>query len=369
MRRTWRWSALAAVAVVALALATALLTPTTGRTSLDPDAATPGGTRVLAELLRAQGVSVERTTDADQALGTGASTTLVIAYPALLPPGDVRRVEQLDADVILLGPPLGTADYLGISPGRSVPLEDRDPQCALDAAVASGDARTGGTAFDVGSSTARSTEPTAECFSDGGLPTVVQRTTSRGAQHTVMGSADFMTNEWIDEAGNAALAMNLAGQNPALVWWLPTPRYVGQQSLTSLLPDGVWPLAALLGVVVLALAAWRSRRLGPLAAEPLPVLVRAAETTEGRARIYQRHRTRGQAAAHLRDETSDTLRLRLGLPPTAPEGAVVEAVAAATGRRPDQVHAILYGPPPDADGPLVSLGQQLAALEQEVRRA
>ncbi len=369
MRKTWRWAAGGGAALLALGLATALLTPAAGRTSLDPAAATPGGTRALAELLRSQGVSVERTTDPDQALSTGPSTTLVVAYPALLLPDDLRRVEELASDVILLGPPVGVGNYLGISPGRSVPVENRDPQCSLDAAAASGDARTGGVAFEVRGATDGATEPTAECFGDGGLPTLVQRTTARGAQHTVMGSADFMTNEWIDEAGNAALAMNLTGQNPALVWWLPTPRYNGQQSLTSLLPDGVWPLLALLGVVVVALAAWRGRRLGPLAVEPLPVVVRAAETTEGRARIYQRHRTRDQAAAHLRAQTSDVLRQRLGLPPTAADDAVVEAVAAATGRRPDRVHAILYGRPPDADEQLVSLGQQLAAIEQEVRRA
>jgi hypothetical protein len=369
MPRTWRWAAVGGAALLALGLTTALLTPATGRTSLDPAAATPGGTRALAELLGDQGVSVERTTDRDRALSTGPATTLVVAYPALLAPEDLRAIEELTADVILLGPPVGVGDYLGVAPGRSVPVIDRAPQCPLEAAVASGDARTGGVAFDVPGSSAESSASTTGCFDDDGLPTLVQRTTTRGSHHIVLGSADFMTNEWIDDAGNAALAMNLAGQNPVLVWWLPTPQYAGQQSLTSLLPDGVWPLLALLFLVVLAVAAWRARRLGPLAVEPLPVVVRAAETTEGRARIYQRHRTRDQAALHLRIETAELLRLRLGLPPTSEPDAVVAAVAAATGRRPDQVHAILYGPPPDADGPLVSLGQQLAALEQEVRRA
>jgi hypothetical protein len=177
-----------------------------------------------------------------------------------------------------------------------------------------------------------------------------------------------MTNEWIDDAGNASLALSLAGQNPSVVWWLSTPTYTGSRSLTSLLPEGVWPLLAVVVTVVLALAAWQGRRLGPVVVEPLPVAVRASETTEGRARIYQRYRTRDRAAEHLRALTADTVSARLGLPPTAPRDAVVAATAASTGRRPDDVDAVLYGPPPEGDQELVSLGHRLAALEQEVRR-
>jgi hypothetical protein len=197
----------------------------------------------------------------------------------------------------------------------------------------------------------------------------VQRETVNGATHTVLGSAEFMTNEWIDQAGNASLAMNLTGEKPTLVWWLPTPSYTGSQSLTSLLPDGVWPLLGVAVVIVIALAGWQSRRLGPVVVEPLPVAVRASETTEGRARIYQRYRARSRAATHLRTQTVDVLLTRLGLPPTATADALVDAVGQSTGRRADDIRAVLYGPPPEGDQALVALGRQLAALEQEVRHA
>ena len=58
-------------------------------------------------------------------------------------------------------------------------------------------------------------------------------------------------------AGRGA-SLVLTGRNPAVVWWLPTPTYNGSQSLTSLLPAGVWPLLAglaALTIVVLALGA------------------------------------------------------------------------------------------------------------------
>lgn len=365
---TWRWVGGGLAALLALAAATALLTPPSGRTYLDPDAPTPGGTRALAELLRAAGASVERTTDAQRALSLGAGTTLVVAYPERLPGGDIARLEELAADVVLLGPVIDANGYLDTVPAANAPVVDRDPQCALDAAVRAGDARTGGTTFTVGG-TADTAGLADQCFDADGLPSLVQTAAPPGSTHTIMGSAAFMTNEWLDEAGNAALAMNLLGRNPAVVWWLPTPQYTGQQSLTSLLPDGVWPLLAAIVVLVLATAAWRSRRLGPVTVERLPVAVRASETTEGRARLYQRHGTRGRAAEHLRANTVDVLCQRLGLPLSASPEAVTATVASATGRRPDEVHAILYGPPPQGDPTLVSLGRQLSALEQEVRRA
>lgn len=368
MRRRWRWLVLSVTALLALGLVTALAAPTLGRTSLDPDAATPGGTRALAELLRNEGVTVERTTDAERPFATGSSTTLVIAYPEILRRQDLQRLEGLSSDVVMLGPVVTGNGYVGLVPSEPVPVEVRQPECDLAAALQSGDARTGG----VGFVTADSGTPdaaTGECFPAGGAPTVVQRITANGATHTVVGSAEFMTNEWLDEAGNASLALSLTGQNTSVVWWLPTPVFSGRQSLTSLLPDGVWPLLAMMAVIVIALAGWRGRRLGPLVVEPLPVAVRASETTEGRARIYQRYRTRDRAAEHLRAQSVDAIIARIGIPPSAPESSVVELIAQVTGRRSDEVRTVLYGPPPEGDQALVSLGGQLAALEQEVRRA
>lgn len=336
MRRPSKWMTAGLAALVALGVVTAIAAPTFGRTSLDPDAATPGGTRALAELLRGQGVTVERTTNVERAMATGSSTTLVVAYPELLRSADVHRLERLSADVVLLGPVASGSGYLGVAPSVAADVEVRQPLCDLAAATSSGDARTGGVGFAVTTSQAvdDGLGGTTECFPDGGSPTVVQRVTNNGAEHTVLGSAEFMTNEWIDEAGNASLAMNLTGQKSTLVWWLPTPSYTGRQSLTSLLPDGVWPILAVVTVLILALAGWRGRRLGPVVVEPLPVAVRASETTEGRARIYQRYRTRGRAASHLRAQTTDSIASRLGLPATASPEAIVGAVASSTGRGP-----------------------------------
>ncbi|HEX5018267.1 MAG TPA: DUF4350 domain-containing protein [Actinomycetes bacterium] len=367
MNRRWRPWLWAGFALAAFAVATALATPGVTRSPYDPQSASPEGTRALAQLLGDAGVEVERTTDAARAMRADAGETLVVAYPELLPPDAVRGLEQSGADVVLLGPTSSPKGYLGIVADEPARYEDREPACELPAATTSGTARTGGPTLVPG----QYGGPTIDCYPSSGLsgPTLVQRMVGPGSSHTVLASAEFMTNEWLGQSGNAALAMNLLGSNPQVVWWLPSPVYTGTQTLTSVLPDGVWPVLGALVVLVLVLAAWKGRRLGPVVTEQLPVAVRASETTEGRARIYQRHHTRARAAQHLRDLTATQLSRRLGLPANSDQSATVSAVAAATGRPSESVNAVLYGPPPERDDDLVALGQHLADLDREVRRS
>jgi hypothetical protein len=362
MNRRWRPVAWSGAALLVFAVVTALAAPTFTRSPYDPESADPQGSRAVAELLRRQGVDVVRTTDLTQALATGTQQTLVVAYPWLLPKATLEELEVVTADVVLLGP--APSGFRGVSAGTQSPVADRDPQCDLPQAASAGSARTGGVTLVVDSGTA-----TAACYPADGGPSIVQLTEPAGSTTTVVGSAEFLTNEWVDDSGNAALAMNLLGGERTLVWWLPTAGLGGKQSLTSLLPGGVWPVLGALVAIVLLLALWRGRRLGPVVAEPLPVVVLASETTEGRARIYERHRTRELAAQHLRKLTASTVADRLGLPPGAGQEATVTAVTAATGRTPDEVARVLYGPPPERDDDLVTLGGQLAELDQEVRRS
>jgi hypothetical protein len=95
-------------------------------------------------------------------------------------------------------------------------------------------------------------------------------------------------------------------------------------------------------------------------------VVRAAETVEGRARLYRRARAADHAAGILRQAAADRLRHRLGLPRDAGPGEVVAAVARHTGRQEPPTHLLLYGPPPAGEAELVRLADELDALEKEV---
>jgi hypothetical protein len=100
----------------------------------------------------------------------------------------------------------------------------------------------------------------------------------------------------------------------------------------------------------------------------LPVIVHAAETTEGRARLYRRSRARDRAAAALRESALGQLHEAHGIPRRADPSAVVATVAARTGRDPVMLYELLYGLPPLSDAALMSLSHELDVLTQEVRK-
>jgi hypothetical protein len=108
--------------------------------------------------------------------------------------------------------------------------------------------------------------------------------------------------------------------------------------------------------------------MGRVVAEPLPVTVRAAETSRGRGRLYRRARARGHAAAALRAGTARRCAVRLGLPRSATGPAVINALTESTGRSATEIGGLLYGPPPTTDDELGHLTRALEELESEVHR-
>ena len=118
-----------------------------------------------------------------------------------------------------------------------------------------------------------------------------------GRTITVLGTGVPLTNSSLAERGNAALALNLLAARRTIVWLTPGTASLatagnGKTTLAGLIPLPAYLIAIQLAVAVVAAAAWRARRLGPLVTEPLPVVVRASETVEGHGRLYQSRRSR-----------------------------------------------------------------------------
>jgi hypothetical protein len=237
------------------------------------------------------------------------------------------------------------------------------PGCTLAAAATAGDAAMGGVLMRV-----RGTPPGAgggQCYPVDGHPSLV-RYLSRDRTVTLLGSGVPLTDAALAHHGNAALALNLLRGSPRIVWLVPSPAAVtpaGQKSLFQEIPGPAYLVTLQLFIAAGLAALWRTRRLGPLVAEPLPVVVRASETVEGHGRLYRSRRSRGRAAGVLRDAA----RRRITLPGDAGPGPVCAAVAALSGREPGAVRDILYGPAPRDDAALVALGRDIDALEGEVR--
>jgi len=338
-----------------------------GGSRLDPRVAAPSGARAVAELLRDQGVTVDLvTTNAAMVRTTRPGDTLLVVDPDLLADSQVEAVRAVGTDLVLV---------TSTTPDRYVPGVTVEPTgpgvrtagCALPAARRAGAADTGVLGYDVSDADFGRARL---CYARDGVPSLVQGRVD-GRPVTLLGASAPLSNERLDDEGNAALALGLLGANPRLVWYLPSPSDVpasAQQSFYDLVPGGVgWALVQL-GIAVLLLALWRARRLGAVVVEPLPVVVRAAETVEGRARLYRRSGARGHAAEALRAGVRNRLGTALGLPRKAEPQAVVGAVATRSGRTGPDVAALLYGSAPADDGALVRLADDLDALEREVRR-
>jgi hypothetical protein len=122
-------------------------------------------------------------------------------------------------------------------------------------------------------------------------------------------------------------------------------------------------------LVVLLVAFWKGRRLGPLVAERLPVVVRASETVEGRGRLYRSHRAGDRAADALRTAALQRLLPRLGLGANADHATIVATITARIGADPHAVGHTLFGPPPATDTDLVNLAHALDDIERQVAQS
>jgi hypothetical protein len=365
-RAAWRKARLPVLLgafVVGAAVLQTVLTGHVGANRLDPDAAAPEGARALATLLRAHGVDVRKVD-----VPSGADdTTVFIPDPflvnasrpetlsAVAVASEVVVAEAEDAHLTALGV---DAKATGVIPERSV-----DPGCTHPDAVAAGSVYLGGLTYSAG-------QDAVACYALGGEPAFLELR-SPGRRVTLLGSAAFMTNDRLGDDGNAALALRLLARHRTVEWVYPSSLLPAspeeEQSLTDLLPRRLVLAVDELLVAVLLLALWRGRRLGPVVTEPLPVVVRAAETIEGRARLYESAGARDQAANALRAGLRDRLVRVLGLAPDAGRETLVAAVTSRTVKDGPTVDALLYGPPPADDAALVRLADGLDSLDSEVR--
>ncbi|WP_213814309.1 DUF4350 domain-containing protein [Glaciihabitans sp. dw_435] len=400
-------------AVIALfALAIALITIGLTGTSQDavrlsPDSPAPAGARGVVQVLRSQGVTVAVTSSlaetrtAAAISGPESTTILVRDTESLLDGAQLRSLGGLSSNVILLEPGFRQLNTLAPGVAQAGSLDSDvvlSADCALPVVQRAGTVSGGGHGYrlvpasaDTGSETP--TSITTACLSsgdgsDGGTDTgsdsgsesggatagtgdvysLVRVVTGESAV-TVLGASDALTNETIVTRGNAALALGVLGERASLIWYVPSLADVAAVSpptLAELSPDWVVPTALLVFIVAIAAAFWRGRRFGPLVIENLPVVVRASETMEGRARLYQRSSARSRALDALRVGAIGRLATACGLPRTASVEEIVQAVASISGRPLDQVRTLLLDARPTSDRELIRLSDALLELETAV---
>jgi hypothetical protein len=221
LRRHRGMAALAAVVAAALGLVIwGQLAPKGDGIPLSVHNPEPEGARAVSEILSRHGVKVTDATSFEAAMtglaDSDSPTLLLYDRDGFL--DDARLLELADAAgrVVVIAPRLQTLAMLdsgirqaGVVPESSPVLE---PGCSLPDAAAAGQV-TGesGFVYDGGTSCYRPAGSTA------GLLAV-----SGDGRLTVLGSTAVLSNEGLDELGNAALAVRTLGSSPDLVWYLPS---------------------------------------------------------------------------------------------------------------------------------------------------
>ncbi|MEG3631951.1 DUF4350 domain-containing protein [Streptomyces poriticola] len=393
-RQVWtraRGIALGLTLLLAGAVAIAVVRSGAQHGTLDPRSAASQGSRAVAELLDDRGVTTRVvSTLAEARAAAGPDTTLLVAVPDRLTEPQQTELRTATAAsggrTVLVAPGSSSVERLapGVTADPAISPDSRlSPDCTLPAARRAGTADTGGIRYTTTHLDADSCYPSQRLATLLRIPETTEEPGERsapsegapGADTIVLGAPDILYNDRLDEHGNASLALQLLGSRPHLVWYLPSladsaAAPEDERGFFDLIPSG-WLWGTLQLFIAAALAAlWRARRLGPLVPEKLPVAIRASETVEGRARLYRKANARDRAAAALRTTTRTRLAPLVGIP--VPQADTPESLLPALSAhlRDDgrPLQPLLFGPPPSDDAGLISLADQLDALEREVRR-
>lgn len=364
-----------AIAVVVLALVTLLVVglflgggdPARVGGRLDPTNLDGDGARALAHVLEDQGVDVIVARDAaalDRA-GSDRDTTVVVSDPRYLSADRAEDLAATEARVLVLDATGSLSRDLGARGRQVAPTTAVEADCRLGGGSDLADVSGLEIQVEVGIAYAGANG----CFEVDDAPMIA--VIANGV--VLVGIGDALTNGQVLEGDNAAVALRLLGATDRLIWYIPAESDLDQSDevgLATFLPAWYTPVLWLGVVAVLALAWCQGRRLGPLATEPLPVVVRAIESTDGRGRLYRRSRDRAHTARVLREASRRRIAAHLAHPRNAAPAALIHEVAVRTGRPPQQVGELLdpAAPVPTDDTTLMAFAQSLAELEKEVRR-
>ncbi len=390
---------LVAVLVTAVGLGLLLRAQVDPVPPFDIDSSRPDGLRAVRLLLEQQGVRVERAPassllDPQQQGGSGEPAAVVMMAPSVAAPDELEALLAL-ADrgtLVVLGEPLpedpadeafDTMELTALEEAQlltgrilaDTPAAPVEPEpCDIEELADLGPLDTA-FAFPMPIEQGRQV-----CFAEPDGTYIAREPRGSGAVVTL--AAPFL---WVnarlqpqkEEGGeplaNGATAVRLLGASSRVTFLDPVPSPgatpTGQRSPLDLLPLPVeLALAQLLGAFAIFIW-WRSRRLGRPVAEALPVEIAGSELVGAVGDLLRRRGNVGRAAATLRADTRRVLCERLGLGPDPAPVALVEIVAARTGRDAAAVGAALYDDPeaPVADGDaLAQLSITLDAIRQEV---
>jgi hypothetical protein len=375
-RPRWLGPLIVLALLIASALAVTVLARGPQRNTDDLDPANPGftGAQGLAHVLAEHGVKVSVVRSQRQLLDQSidGATTVAISGTTSLSGRTAHTAlahATSAASVVLLDPDPEVTKGMGLPVDSH--LTDLTDVAAGCRGTDLGEAYRLAQADRAYLPTAKGSAATT-CFRDrsngGGAMVSLPATTGRPPV-ILIGDEGLITNGSILDSDNAAIALRLFGHTNRLVWYVPSSADIAASDSTSrsIAPSWFQPGLVLGTSAVVLLCLWRGRRLGRLVPEPLPVIVRAVETTESRGRMYRKSRDRSRALAVLQQATRKRLASYLGLSVSTSVSSLAAASAAVSGRNYQDVLHLLESPAAHNDASLLELANTLQALEKEVR--
>lgn len=393
LRSAGVWIA-AAIVILITVIATMLMT--SDREASEPlhfDSTARDGTKAMVETLRAHGVDVTTTEDKEEARAASAepdSTLLIPANAEALSPAAIDGFTSIlgahHNRLALVDPQYSITDFTdrvtlndNLSPLGS-PDPTTQPDCRVPAAQAAGAVTTGEAEY---AETKKGTEGIQACYplTGPGVDEIEDAEVAPGSARgqllvdeggdvplTVIGNPDWVTNENIDEEGNASLVLNELSRTDHLVVYYPQFDDQDQPPPSTFDYVPSWFIAGALWLVpcLLVLLLILGRRFGPLAIERLPVIVPAVETVHGRAALAARSHDRSGTLHTLRTAALLRIARRLALGPEAHAAEIVAQIAIRTGRHPAEVDAVFVSATPTTDAELTDLVHLLTQIESEI---
>jgi len=370
LRRSVFWAAAAVFALVVAIVGIGVAGTLAESDPLSPTNPAPAGAKAVVEVLRQQGVTVTPTDTLDDtaaAISDPGATTLFFYDPnAILDDDQLAEAFALADNVVAVEPTFDQLFALNPDVAQAGAVSGAvTADCDLTAATRAGTITGDGSGYRyLGDDSAAVT-----CFGSGDdVYSLVQVPTDTG-RASIVGASDAISNEFVADRGNAAFALNLLGSTDRLVWYTPGVGDLTTEAaptLGELSPDWVLPATALVVLTALAAAFWRGRRFGPLIVENLPVTVRANETMQGRARLYEKSSARLRALDSLRIGTVERIASLCGLSRLATVDDVIASASAVTGMQPNEVRRVLLDAVPATDRELVELSDRLLTIERAV---
>jgi hypothetical protein len=169
------------------------------------------------------------------------------------------------------------------------------------------------------------------CFPRDGGAYLVTRAHGTGTI-VALGGITPLTNEFLDDEDDVALAWNLLGSGgPVVFGSAGPPGAAASEGLWGLLPDAARAVVLQLAGTAVLFALARGRRFGRPIEEAVPSPIPATELVLATGELYRRARATGHAADVLEGRFRARTGRRLGLGPGPDRAGLGRAVAEATG--------------------------------------